>query len=217
MLIFTYFPINYFLLAIQARGQIGAILGDFAMCISLYHAYELLLQHGILSFYNFIKGIIDGTKGIARAKTEIMKHPDFVGQMNDLREQIDGSFEDEQAHGRSLFSQVVSPRRRNMHRINPTFKSHPKLLKLEEIVIEHFEKFSVNESSTNKESSVNTRVMIFSQYRDSVNEITSILSQHAPLVRVMSFIGQQTSGKSTRGLKQKEQLEVRAKNVYFLP
>ena len=151
---------------------------------------------------------MDGTKGIARAKAEIMKQPDFVELLNDLRERIDGSLEDNQTHGSSLFSQVVSPRRRNMHRINPSFKSHPKLLKLEEVVVEHFEKFKKDEPGTSKGGTVNTRVMIFSQYRDSVNEITSILSRHTPLVRVMSFIGQQTSGKSTRGLKQKEQLQV---------
>lgn len=53
-----------------------------------------------------------------------------------------------------------------------------------------------------------TRVMIFSQYRDSVNEITNILKQHAPLVKVMSFIGQSSAGKSTKGFTQKEQLKV---------
>ena len=54
---------------------------------------------------------------------------------------------------------------------------------------------------------VASRVMIFSQYRDSVNEITAMLHKHRPLCRVMSFIGQST-GKSTRGFSQKEQLKV---------
>ena len=34
----------------------GPIEGDFAVAISLYHAYDLLMQHGLLPFYNFIKG-----------------------------------------------------------------------------------------------------------------------------------------------------------------
>nr|QIC49958.1 putative Fanconi anemia group M protein [Actinia equina] len=180
------------------NGQKGAIEGDFAMAISLYHAYELLHQHGILSFYNFIKAIIDGSKGMVRAKTEIKRNKTSA-----------------------LFSQFTSPRRRAMHKqpFDPSFKSHPKLLKLEEVIVEHFQKFSSEAASTSTSvdnesvaeskqvAAVNTRVMIFSQYRDSVGEITAILNKHKPLVRVMSFIGQASTGKSSRGLSQKEQLE----------
>jgi len=53
-----------------------------------------------------------------------------------------------------------------------------------------------------------TRVMIFSQYRDSVQEITSMLHRHRPRVKVMSFIGQASTGKNTKGFTQKEQLKV---------
>ena len=52
--------------------------------------------------------------------------------------------------------------------------------------------------------------MIFSQYRESVQEIADMLQCHAPLVRVMSFVGHGTTGKSTsKGLTQREQTEVR--------
>ena len=51
--------------------------------------------------------------------------------------------------------------------------------------------------------------MVFSQYRESVQEIADLLSSHAPLVRVMSFVGHGTTGKSTsKGLTQREQTEV---------
>ena len=57
---------------------------------------------------------------------------------------------------------------------------------------------------------VETRVMIFSQYRESVQEISDMLACHAPLVRVMSFVGHGTTGKSSsKGLTQREQIEVR--------
>ncbi|XP_048586442.1 uncharacterized protein LOC5503392 isoform X2 [Nematostella vectensis] len=199
------------------RAQVGSIEGDFAMGISLYHAYELLHQHGILSFYNFIKGIMEGSKGMTRAKTELMRHQEFMGIMEDLRESIETPL-DEIADTSALFSQFSSPSRRRSMQFqasDPRFKSHPKLQKLEEIVVEHFKKFA---ESTSKGSdnlgevkgkpSVDTRVMIFSQYRDSVKEITTILCRHKPLVRVMSFIGQASTGKSSKGLSQKEQLEV---------
>ena len=60
---------------------------------------------------------------------------------------------------------------------------------------------------------VKTRIMIFAQYRDSVNEITELLNRHRPLVRAMSFIGQSSAGKTTKGFTQKEQLKV----FYFFP
>jgi Fanconi anemia group M protein len=50
--------------------------------------------------------------------------------------------------------------------------------------------------------------MIFSQYRDSVQEIARMLSEHKPLVKAMSFIGQQSKGNASKGFTQKEQLEV---------
>ncbi len=54
-----------------------------------------------------------------------------------------------------------------------------------------------------------TRVMIFSSFRESVQEIAEMLSRHQPLVRVMTFMGQASAGKGVRGFTQKEQLEVR--------
>lgn len=191
------------------------------MAISLYHAYELLHQHGILSFYNFIKAIMDGTKGMARAKTEMRRHPDFIQVMDELQQTIERPPDEVSGETSVLFSQFTSPRRREMMReaFDPSFKSHPKLLKLEEVIVDHFTNFSTESGdgagggnsgagNTGGAGEVNTRVMIFSQYRDSVGEITAILNKHKPLVRVMSFIGQASAGKSSRGLSQKEQLEV---------
>lgn len=57
-------------------------------------------------------------------------------------------------------------------------------------------------------SAVNTRVMIFSSYRESVQEIAEMLNRHQPLVRVMTFMGQASAGRGVRGFTQKEQLEV---------
>ena len=50
--------------------------------------------------------------------------------------------------------------------------------------------------------------MIFSQYKESVKEIAMMLSRYSPVVKGMSFVGQASSGKSTKGLTQKEQLQV---------
>ena len=95
------------------------------------------------------------------------------------------------------------------------FYSHPKLKKLEEVVLDHFGRLqkessdATTSSSISSSSALQTRVMIFSQYRESVQEIADMLSCHAPLVRVMSFVGHGTTGKSTsKGLTQREQTEV---------
>lgn len=62
------------------------------------------------------------------------------------------------------------------------FLGHPKLDKLKEVVLEHFHKM--------KRDNVETRVMIFSQYRDSVQEITACLHKYRPMIKVMEFVGQ---------------------------
>lgn len=55
---------------------------------------------------------------------------------------------------------------------------------------------------------VSTRVMIFSSFRESVQEIAAMLNCHAPQIRVMTFMGQASAGKGVKGFTQKEQLEV---------
>jgi ERCC4-related helicase len=77
----------------------------------------------------------------------------------------------------------------------PGFSSHPKIDRLVSIVVEHFSK------------DVDTRVMIFSQYRESVDEIAECLRACGPGVRPMSFVGQ-SDGKKSKGLTQKEQLKI---------
>lgn len=37
--------------------------GDFALCISLYHGYELLMQMGLRSLFFYLQGIMDGSRG----------------------------------------------------------------------------------------------------------------------------------------------------------
>jgi Fanconi anemia group M protein len=93
------------------------------------------------------------------------------------------------------------------------FYSHPKLNKLEEVVLGHFRKFESQATidltgPSSKKPEVNTRVMIFSQYRESVQEISELLTQHSPLVRVMSFVGHGSGKSSSKGLTQREQTEV---------
>lgn len=65
---------------------------------------------------------------------------------------------------------------------------------------------------TSDSAPVDTRVMIFSSFRDSVQEIAEMLSRLQPVVRVMTFVGHST-GKGMKGFTQKEQLEVTTGNT----
>lgn len=94
------------------------------------------------------------------------------------------------------------------------FYSHPKLLKLEEVVLEHFRGHQPSGTSSSVEAG-GTRVMIFSQYRESVQEIADMLSQHHPLIKVMSFVGHSTGKSNSKGLTQKEQTEVSTGSTLF--
>ncbi|ETE64157.1 Fanconi anemia group M protein, partial [Ophiophagus hannah] len=146
------------------RMQQGAIEGDFALCISLYHGYELLLQMGMRSLHTFLRGIMDGSKGMTRAKNELGRNEEFMM----LYSQLENMFLD-------------------------SASSNGNINKLDQI--------------TSEVTPTDTRVMIFSSFRDSVQEIAEMLNYHYPLVRVMTFVGHST-GKNTKGFTQKEQLEV---------
>uniref|UniRef100_F6TU70 ATP-dependent RNA helicase FANCM n=1 Tax=Ornithorhynchus anatinus TaxID=9258 RepID=F6TU70_ORNAN len=175
--------------------QQGVVEGQLALCISLYHGFELLQQMGLRSFYMFLRGIMDGTKGLARSRNELGRNGDFMK----LYKLLEGMFPDSRT---PTGSNVGIGATRIDQKI---FYSHPKLKKLEEVVVEHFRTWKDHGVSENGCDS--TRVMIFSSFRDSVQEIADMLHQHHPVIRAMSFVGH-ASGKNVKGFTQKEQLEV---------
>ncbi|NWS05526.1 FANCM protein, partial [Motacilla alba] len=181
----------------------GIIEGDFALCISLYHGYELLLQMGIRSLFIYLLGIMDGSKGLSRTKSELGRNEDFM----ELYQQLQAMFSDIAVapEGGSVGKSTTELEGKKKEFVY----SHPKLKKLEEIVIEHFRSWKQRCSDEDKSegSPGDTRVMIFSSFRDSVQEIAEMLARLRPAVRAMTFVGH-SSGKSTKGFTQKEQLEV---------
>ncbi|XP_044230409.1 Fanconi anemia group M protein [Thunnus albacares] len=169
--------------------QQGMLEGDFALCISLYHGYELLMQMGLRSLFFYIQGIMDGSKEMTRARNELQRTPTFI----DLYQEMEAMF--------------VKP---SAGPDEPFIYSHPKLEKLEEVVLQHFRLWAESSADNNGShpQEVSTRVMIFSSFRESVQEIAAMLNRHAPLIRVMTFMGQASAGKGVKGFTQKEQLEV---------
>lgn len=77
------------------------------------------------------------------------------------------------------------------------FVGHPKLTALADTVLNHF--MDKGEEST-------TRVIVFSEYRDSADEIVRMLNTHQPLVKASIFVGQADS-KRGEGMKQAQQIQ----------
>ncbi|KAI5610756.1 Fanconi anemia group M protein, partial [Silurus asotus] len=167
-------------------AQHGALEGDFALCISLYHGYELLQQMGLRSLFLFAQNIMSGSKETSRARNELQRCPVFM----DLYREME-----------TMFLDTTKGRPGDQF-----FYSHPKLQKLDEVIQQHFNDWEKRSEPAAKAES--TRVMIFSSFRESVQEIAEMLNRHQPRVRVMTFMGQASAGKGVRGFTQKEQLEV---------
>ena len=110
------------------------------------------------------------------------------------------------------------------HLDRPYVYGHPKLRTLETIVLNHFSpnkrynEVAFEGPSTSKgppetpfgsgSPTEDSRIMIFTSFRESVHEIAELLRRSEPLVRVMAFIGQASTSANKKGLTQKEQAEV---------
>lgn len=77
------------------------------------------------------------------------------------------------------------------------FVGHPKLSYLCENLLSHFMDAGQNS---------NTRAIVFSEYRDSAEEIVRTLNKHKPMIKATIFVGQADS-KRSEGMKQKQQIE----------
>lgn len=164
----------------------GYIEGQIGIAHSLLNALALLLSHGIGCFYSSLStNIIDPVRNeerASKAKKDLVLHNGDFGSLVEYVEKLMAS---------------------------PQYTSHPKIDRLEGIILEHF--MNINERGGDGDGeATSTRVMVFSQYRDSVTEIVAALQKHAPVIKVMSFVGQSAAGKKggTKAFTQKDQLEV---------
>ncbi|KAJ3083897.1 hypothetical protein HK102_000838, partial [Quaeritorhiza haematococci] len=162
------------------KWRSAGVMGDFAIAMMLSHAYSLLIQHGIRSCIANLKANLEEITERGAKKSVAQKE---LLNNPDLRNMLT-----------SVSKQMETP----------LFISHPKLERLVGVVVQHF----VDCQEASAASADNTRVMVFSQYRESVEEIVKMLSEHSPMIRVMSFVGQSSGKKSGKGFTQKEQIQV---------
>jgi Fanconi anemia group M protein len=103
------------------RKRCAFIEGDFAMIMSFIHGFELLINYGLKSFYVFLKSFIDGENNTGqqtRIKSELLNNAELNALYTNMK---------------------------NAYELNDTSKipknclKHPKLAKLEEIILQHFQ------------------------------------------------------------------------------
>ncbi|KAI5867103.1 P-loop containing nucleoside triphosphate hydrolase protein [Durotheca rogersii] len=154
------------------------MMSIFSILGSLAHGIKLLSFHGIKPFYDSLVEFRDETesKGAKGSKYK--------------RQVIDSpSF-------REMMDKIASWSKKD------GFISHPKLTYLSDTVLNHF----MDASDGRGADPSNTRIIVFSEYRDSAEEIVRALNIHQPLIRAAVFVGQADS-KRTEGMKQAEQID----------
>ncbi|RGP64576.1 fanconi anemia group m [Fusarium longipes] len=134
----------------------------------------------------------------------------FYDNLVDLRSEQEGKGEKGSKYKRQLVQD--SNFQEMMDRISKWlrtdgFVGHPKLTALADTVLNHF---------MDNAAKPETRVIVFSEYRDSAEDIVRMLNSHRPLIKASVFVGQADS-KRGEGMKQAQQIEAidRFKNGEF--
>ncbi|KAG9242403.1 ATP-dependent DNA helicase-like protein mph1 [Calycina marina] len=162
-----------------SHGVKGMLQAIFSVLQSVAHCIKLLNFHGIGPFHDSMKTFKESLEDGKpnKYKTQIVQHQDFKIMMDRIR----------------------------MWTANPDFVGHPKLTYLCDTVLNHFMDAGDGKLGENCPPS-NTRVIVFSEYRDSAEEIVRILNRHKPLIRASVFVGQADSKRSL-GMNQEKQQE----------
>ncbi|KAH8416002.1 hypothetical protein KR222_006323 [Zaprionus bogoriensis] len=168
----------------QRHPEHSLITGNFSMCISLYHALELLERHGLRVFVNSFEA---DERGRDR----------FVLRDAALRDLIEQARHELGANPLELSTRTMTNGQVAPMPGNLDF-GHPKYEQARQVLLQHFE------------SHADSRAIVFCEYRESVMLIQRLLLQHRPLLRSRCFVGQSSNGGGICALTQKEQLQIMA-------
>ncbi|KAI0974563.1 hypothetical protein F4678DRAFT_381275 [Xylaria arbuscula] len=150
----------------------------FAILSSLAHSIKLLGFHGIKPFYDNLVQFRDEVEGKGQKGSKYKRQIVEDANFQDMMTKMDRWVR------------------------NDNFIGHPKLMHLSNTVLNHF-----MDAGDGREGAVssNTRIIVFSEYRDSAEEIVRVLNTK-PLIRAAVFVGQADS-KRSGGMKQAEQIQ----------
>lgn len=123
----------------------------------------------------------------------------FYDNLQDMREEQEGKGAKGSKYKRNLiedasFVEMMTKIKQWLR--TDGFVGHPKLTALSDTVLNHFMDHGENSA---------TRVIVFSEYRDSAEDIVKTLNSHQPLIKASVFVGQ-ADGKRNEGMKQAQQI-----------
>ncbi|XP_065074873.1 uncharacterized protein LOC135698718 [Ochlerotatus camptorhynchus] len=167
---------------IQRHPNYSSINADFLVCVSLYHAMELLTRHGIRAFLNFFEDEHNRTE----ERYFVAKDPRLKVFLDELREE----------YGRNPLAILGAMPNGVVPKVDkePIDFGHPKFTILERNLKEHFK------------NNPDSKVIIFCEYRESVAMIHRLLLQNRPVVKPKCIVGQGGTGGGLRAVTQKEQI-----------
>ncbi|XP_063977852.1 uncharacterized protein LOC135162866 [Diachasmimorpha longicaudata] len=149
----------------------GSIMKTLTILLTMYHAYELIVRHGLRAFVHFYQNHSD--------KFWLDNEPELRELLENIKQYL-GPFPEAGPYMNGSITGIPK---------NLIF-GHGKFETLRSILIQHFKRAEDKEN--------NTRAIVFTEYRDIVNELYILLLQCQPLIRPQVFVGQ-------AGLKQKQQ------------
>lgn len=165
------------------QGLKGMMMGLFSVLASIAHSIKLLNFHGISPFYSAIKDFrqaVEEGKG-GKYRKQILESPDFRKMMERIQFWLS----------------------------KDDFVGHPKLTYLCDTILNHFLDAGEGRLPDAAPPS-STRVIVFSEFRDSAEDIARILNKHGPMIRASVFVGQADS-KRSEGMNQAKQQETISK------
>jgi len=160
------------------QGLKFMMMGILSILSSLAHTIKLLSFHGIKPFFD---SLVQFREEVESQGNKTMKYKKQIVEDKNFQE---------------MMAKMERWVRSN------DFVGHPKLTHLCDTVLNHF-----MDAGDGREGSISgTRIIVFSEYRDSAEEIVRVLNTHKPLIRAAVFVGQADS-KRSEGMKQAEQIK----------
>lgn len=158
-------------------------------------------QHANQGVQFMMRAIFSVLTGLAHSIKLLNFHgiKPFYDNMVDFRADQEGRGEKGSKYKRQLIEHPSF--RKMMDKISTwlkmdSFVGHPKLTALADVVLNHF---------MDRGQGSATRVIVFSEYRDSAEDIVRLLNKHQPLVKASVFVGQ-ADGKRGEGMTQAQQI-----------
>lgn len=160
------------------KGHYWSLVKCFKHLASLAHPLVLLNTHGVRLFYD----------RLVNARDDDVDAEEGVSKSSVSQIRKEPSYADLMDRA----GEIVA---------DPNFSGHPKVDYMVGAILKHFAE------ADDEDTKRSTRIIVFSSFRDSAEEVTRLLRRHEPMIRPHVFVGQ-TTGRNSTGMSQKEQLDI---------